>query len=206
MKPAQHTTATGFTLLELLVAIAIFSFLATATFTAINQIVIAREIVDERSVLMSDLQRTVRLLNTDFSQLHPRSVRDELGRDRIAALSSDPSEDFSIQLSRDGWRNPARSPRGTLQRVQYRLDENTLIREYWPVMDHMLGDEPRSVELLQNVDEIEIAFMNESGEWEQNWPPADDSERIQARLPVAVRYKFTIANFGVVERLIETPR
>jgi general secretion pathway protein J len=197
----------GFTLLELLVAMAIFSFLSTAMYTGIRQVVLQREVLLEQMDSLKRLQRAVRYLNNDFSQLHPRDVRDELGRDRVAALSSDPSQDFALQLSRDGWRNPALAARGTLQRVQYRLDEETLIREYWPAMDNVLGTEPRELELLTDVEKFEIAYLDSALEWVPDWPPASLEEPIPgqpiASLPKAIRYKLTLTSFGEIERLVE---
>lgn len=204
----------GFTLIELLVAIAVFSFLATAMYTGVRQIVIEREILLERTAELNQLQRAVRYLQTDLSQLHPRSVRDELGRDRIAAIANDPSQDFSLQLSRDGWRNPALAPRGSLQRVQYRLEDEALIREHWPVMDRLLGDEPRQITLIEGVEKMEIAYLDNSLEWQPNWPPpttaagpaANAGPAGPAPLPRAIRYRITLESYGEIERLVEVVR
>lgn len=200
----------GFTLLELLVAMAIFSFLSAAMYTGIRQIVLEREVLVEQMESLTRLQRTVRYLNSDFSQLHPRDVRDELGRDRIAALSSDPSQDFAVQLSRDGWRNPALAARGTLQRVQYRLDEEILVREYWPAMDNVLGAEPRELELLTDVEKFEIAYLDGNQEWVPDWPPVSVEDSIPgdpgAGLPTAIRYRLTSTAWGEIERLVEVVR
>jgi general secretion pathway protein J len=198
----------GFTLIELMIAIAIFSFLATAMYTGIRQIVAQREILLQRTTELNNLQRAVRYLNTDFTQLHPRDVRDELGRDRVAALSSDPSQEFALQLSRDGWRNPAQAARGSLQRVQYRLEDEVLIREYWPVMDHMLGAEVRQLELLKDVEKFEIAYLDKSLEWQMDWPPAANTGQTTSTtsLPVAIRYRLTLKGFGEIERLVELPQ
>ncbi|MGI9289650.1 MAG: type II secretion system minor pseudopilin GspJ [Gammaproteobacteria bacterium] len=202
----------AFTLIELLVAMAIFSFLATAMFTGIRQIVLEREILVAQVESLIALQRTVRYLNNDFSQLHPRDVRDELGRDRIASLSSDPSQDFAVLLSRDGWRNPAEAPRGTLQRVQYRLEDETLIREYWSSMDNVLGVKPRSIELLEGIESLEIAYLTDELEWIPDWPPADFVNTPDPTtgepppgpgLPKAIRYRLTLQDFGEIERLVE---
>jgi general secretion pathway protein J len=204
---AGHTykSRNGFTLIELLVAMAIFSFLATAMYTGIRQIVLAREIILARTTELHQLQRTIRYLNTDFAQLHPRDVRDELGRGRLAALVSDPSQELGLELSRDGWRNPALAARGSLQRVQYRLEDETLIRKYWPVMDRLLGAEARELELLKNVEKFEISYLDEAQVWQPNWPPNNVQPGLTL-LPIAVRYRLTIKEFGEIERLVEVPR
>lgn len=205
MTGQTYKSRNGFTLIELLVAMAIFSFLATAMYTGIRQIVLEREIILARTTELHQLQRTIRYLNTDFAQLHPRDVRDELGRGRLAALVSDPSQDFGLELSRDGWRNPALAARGSLQRVQYRLENETLIRKYWPVMDRLLGAEARELELLNNVEKFEIAYLDEALEWQTDWPPSNAQPGLTL-LPIAVRYRLTLKEFGEIERLVEVPR
>ena len=200
---------TGFTLIELLVAIAIFGFLATTMYTGIRSVVIQRELVLESTNELNELQRAIRFLQTDLSQLHPRSVRDELGRGRIAAIINDPSEEFQLQLSRDGWRNPAFARRGSLQRVQYRLEDDVLIREHWPVMDSLLGDEPRELELISGVEKFEIAYLDEALEWQPDWPPAQQTGGAPVTtddLPRAIRYRITLETYGEIERLVEVTR
>jgi general secretion pathway protein J len=196
----------GFTLIELLAAMAIFSLLAVAMYGGTQFVMLEREIIMERQGFLRELQRAVRYLNDDLSQLQNRPVRDELGRDYIAALSAQPGLDYVLELSRDGWRNPAQSARGTLQRVQYRLEEETLIREYWPVMDRILGMEGREQELISGVDEFVIAFLDESGEWQESWPVATTGSGQAAPLPVAVRYRLETQSFGEIERLVQITR
>jgi len=195
----------GFTLIELLAAMAIFSLLAVAMYGGVQWVVLEREIVMERQKELHDLQRSVSYLNDDFGQLQPRDVRDELGRDVAPALWTEPGRDFIVELSHDGWRNPAGAPRGTLQRVQYRLEEDTLVREYWPVMDRVLGMDGRVQELLNGVDEFEIEYLDESGEWQQTWPPLSSATPAPGSLPLAIRYRLETRAFGEIIRLVEIP-
>ncbi len=196
----------GFTLVELLVAIAIFTFLATAMYGGTRWIMDEREIVTERATELERLLRAVRLIHTDFAQAWPRSVRDELGRGQIAALLTDRSAGLSIALTRNGWRNPeARANRGHFQRVQYRYDDDatTLYRETWPVLDRVLGADPAEETLLEDVTTFEIEFLDDGGNWLQDWPAADST--ILTTMPRAIRYRLETVSFGIVERLVEIP-
>jgi len=220
-KTALH----GFTLIELLAAMAIFALLAVMMYGGTQWIMLEREIILERQDELQDLQRTVMLLNNDFSQTQLRPVRDELGRGIAAALLAEPGSDYIVELSHDGWRNPAGMPRGTLQRVQYRLEEVedtgfedqdsfadddeerlVLVREYWPVMDRPLGMEGRVEELLTGITEFEIEYMDESQEWQPTWPPLSAVSEDPFGLPLAVRYRLQPRSFGEIQRLVEIPR
>jgi general secretion pathway protein J len=206
--PFTYRKIQGFTLIELLAAMAIFSLLAVAMYGGVQWVILEREIIIERQTELHDLQRSVAYLNDDFGQLQPRAVRDSLGRDSSPALSANPGTDFIVELSHDGWRNPAGATRGTLQRVQYRLEENMLVREYWPVMDRVLGMEGRIQELLDGVDEFEIEYMDSGGDWQPNWPPLSTAEAETGgvnSLPMAVRYRLETRAFGEIIRLVEIP-
>ena len=107
-----------------------------------------------------------------------------------------------LRFSREGWRNPAGLPRSTIQRVQYRLDEETLIREHWRVLDRTLASEPVTLELLEGVTELEFEYLDYSDQWQTQWPPVKPGGETEL-WPRAVRINLTLKNAGVVQRLIE---
>jgi general secretion pathway protein J len=195
----------GFTLIELIAAMAIFSLLAVAMYGGTQWVMLEREIILERQGELHQLQRSVRYLSDDFAQLQNRAVRDELGRDSLAALLIDPANQFLVELTHDGWRNPAGFRRGSLQRVQYRLEDDVLIREYWPVLDRVLGMEGRIQELMSGVEKVEFEFLDAGSKWQDDWPPLQ-SDEADAGLPIAIRYRLTTAAFGEITRLVEVPR
>jgi type II secretion system protein J len=82
------------------------------------------------------------------------------------------------------------------------------VREYWPVMDRVLGMEGRIQELLDGVDEFEIEYMDSGGDWQPNWPPLSTAEAETGgvnSLPMAVRYRLETRAFGEIIRLVEIP-
>ena len=92
---------------------------------------------------LQQLQRALRLITADLAEASPRLVRDELGSGNQPPFATGINANELLVLTRDGWRNPfAIQPRGTLQRVQYRLENGKLLREYWRVIDRTLT-EPR---------------------------------------------------------------
>lgn len=195
----------GFTLLELLVAIAIFAIMAALGGISLEAVVTQQAIANENYRQLKSLQRSVQILCDDLYQLQPRGVRDVLGQHYELPLIADGRGMYLLRLSRAGWRNPAGFSRGTLQRVQYRLNDGALIREYWPVLDPVLAMEPIEEVLLENVALVKFEFLdieNAQPEWEPVWPPL----RIDASdWPKAVRFAIEIDGFGRIERLIEVP-
>ena len=195
----------GFTLIELLIAMALFVLLSAAMYGGTQWIMEERDIVRQRSGQLHDLQRTVRLLQTDMSQAWPRSVRDELGRGQVPALLTERSPDILVVLTRSGWRNPTGKNRANLQRIRYRYDaeEQILYRETWPVLERVLGAEPREQVLLEQVQEFEIEFLDADGNWTPDWPASGTGGL--TIMPRALRYRLDTPAFGLVERLVEIP-
>ena len=193
----------GFTLLELLVAMAIFALISAMALGGLSTVLTQQALAREDMLRLRDLQRTVQLLTSDFSQLHPRVVRDTLGRATEPYLVTYGAGEFSVRLTRGGWRNPAGLPRGTLQRVQYRIEDNELLREYWPVMDSPLGMEPRSQTLLTDVEAFELEYLDNELKWNEEWPPLEQADNPSPQRPRAVRLRLELGDWGEIERLVE---
>jgi general secretion pathway protein J len=197
------TSSRGFTLIELLVAMTIFAVISALALGGLNTVITQQTLAKEQIVALGNLQRAVRMITDDFAQLNPRYVRDELGRASEPPLVTDSLDENIVRLSRSGWRNPIPLSRGTLQRVQYRLDEEELIREYWLVMDHSLGAEPRSRVLLENVRSIEIEYLSADSVWHQAWPPLTQNPASAFAYPGAVRITLDLADWGEIVRVVD---
>jgi general secretion pathway protein J len=201
----------GFTLLELLVAMAIFAIIGAMALGGLNAVVGQEIQTRAQAERLATLQRALRLMATDFGSADPRYIRDVLGTEHENPLQAEGRGDFLIRLTRGGWPNPALLPhRGTLQRVQYRLEDGKLLREYWPVLDiGALGQPARSEELLTGVNDVKLLFYDTTqgtGEWVQQWPPLRTAGGTAAGRPGAIQVTLDLDDWGEIERLIEVPR
>lgn len=200
--PAPHC---GFTLVELLVSLAIFAILSVLAYGGYNNSVKQNEIARTSMQRLESLQTTMRLLTQDFEQLSPRPVRDVLGDGRLPALLADRRDQNIVSLTRAGWTNPAGLPRPTLQRVSYLLDEDgKLIRQHYNVLDATLANEPVKRELIDRVKSVRLRYMDGQKEWQEQWPPLNSLPTALARgRPVAVEIKIELEDIGEITRIIE---
>lgn len=199
---SRHTS--GFTLIEVLVALAVFAIMAALAYGALSQTLLSAEILGDRMDRLQALQRTMRIISEDFQQLAPRPVRDEIGDGFGPALDTDFNSGFALELTHGGWNNPIALPRGTMQRSAYRIEEDELIRYHWRVLDRTFSNQPVSVALIDGVESVVFLFMQADGEWTEQWPPANQSGPLGARLrPRAVRIVLTLENEGEITRLLE---
>jgi general secretion pathway protein J len=155
---------------------------------------------------LREVQRAMHLLASDFRTAAPRPVRETIGDGYRAALMRDPNSAALIEFSRAGWPNGAGMPRGTVQRVSYRLEERKLIREHWNVTDATLASPPVTRELLQEVESVTVRYMNNGREWVAEWPPVGSPAELGSRMrPLAVEVTIVLADYGELRRIIEVP-
>lgn len=138
----------GFTLLELLVALAVFAVLATLAYGSLARVLEARDRLAARADALGRLQRVHGQLARDCSALVARPVRDELG-DPEPALRRAP--DGSLELTHGAFANPLDQPRAQLQRVRWQVREGVLYRDAWPVLDRVPGTRPQAQRMLDDV-------------------------------------------------------
>jgi general secretion pathway protein J len=88
MSRNRHARAHGFTLIELIVALFITAIIFTVGYGGINQALRHHEQLKEHQARLSEVQNAVRVMVQDFSQLSARPVRDPLGQNWLASLTT----------------------------------------------------------------------------------------------------------------------
>lgn len=191
--------AGGFTLLELLVAIAVFAVVATLAYGGLASVLEAREETAAGAARLRALQQTFLMLQRDLDQVQARGIRDEYG-DGKPALHGGPDW---LEFSRGGWSNPADQPRSQLQRVAYALREHRLIRAHWQVLDRAQDSAPYEAPLLEQARALRLRFLDANHEWQEQWPPLSQREASAAQetLPRAVEFTVELEHWGEVTRL-----
>lgn len=192
----------GFTLLELLVAMVLFAILGAMAFGGYLNAQQQNEALNRVTARTRELQMAVHLLVSDIEQAQPRPVREPIGDGQRPALAS--GNGAVLELTRGGYPNGAGLPRGTLQRVTYRIEGTTLIRESGVAIDATPATAPIRRELLKNLRSVRLRFMDAARNWQDTWPApnAPPEQRLRAR-PLAVEVTLDIEDFGTLVRLVE---
>ena len=193
----------GFTLIEVLVALAVFGVLSALAYMALAQTLDNSDMLNERMDRLQAIQRTVSYLSTDLLQAAPRPVRDELGQSQ-PALRSSFAADFALELTHGGWPNAAGVPRSTQQRSAYRIEDDELVRYHWNVLDRTPNNLPVATILLTEIDSLTFRFMLDSGDWSDQWPPLAAGAASNSKLlPRAVEITLALPDEGELKRIVE---
>lgn len=206
MRPIKHV---GFTLLELLVALFVSAVMFTIGYAGIAAAARNRATVQEAQQSLSDMQRAVRVISTDLSQINPRPIRDELGRSVAGAIIVAPGTPSPIAFTRGGRPALAHHARGSLQRIEYLVENATLVRISWQMLDRAQGSAASRRVLMRGVRGLRFRFLDERGEWREDWPPtmttnSGDRALLRSR-PRAIEVTLVTESQGEIRRVIEVP-
>ncbi len=200
----------GFTLIELLVAVFITAILFAIGYGAVNQAVKNREALEQQQERLLAVQTTLRTIAQDVNQLALRPIRNPNGNDLLPVLEATGSDQKRlVELTRNGWANPAGVQRPALQRVVYLFENNKLRRQYWPVLDPLLSTEPITKDLCTGVKSVTFRYMDVGRNWRDTWPPATavaNAGQLNLRLrPVAIEVTLELNDWGKIVRVLEVP-
>ena len=194
----------GFTLLELLVALAIFGLLATMSYSGLRTILEQQAGTAAAAARLAELQKIYMLMQRDIEQAVDRPVRDEYGDEQPALAGGD-----VLQLTRGGWSNPAARARSSLQRVGYAFEDDQLVRYSWSVLDRAQDSEPLRQPLTDSIEQLQLRYLAASNEWREQWPdtaPDTESETPPSKLPRAVEVTLDHTQFGQLVWLFQLPQ
>jgi general secretion pathway protein J len=204
------TRQSGFTLLELLVAMAIFALMAAMAYGGLNNILNEDKATNEHASRLAALQKTFLWLGRDIVQAVNRPIRDEFGDTQLALLGVEIGQ-YQLQLTRAGWRNPAGRARSNLQRVAYGVHDGKLIRYYWNVLDRAQDSKPIETVLLDGVIRMELRFLSAQGSvqgdsgWSNDWPSTSLGAQPTSDMPRAIEVTLETEAEGRITRLFRVP-
>lgn len=180
----------GFTLLELLIAMAVFAIMAVMAYAGLKTVIDTQQATRARAAQIRELQQTLQLMNEDFLQVAPRTVRDELG-DAEPALRGGPGGNTVLSLTRLKPELLTRGEHNRLQRIAYQFEGGGLYRLVWNTLDRTQQSQPKCKKLLE-AEGIEIRFWDT--EWTSGWPVAGGA------IPKAMEVIFQLNGLGQVRR------
>ncbi len=188
----------AFTLLEMLVALAVFAVASAIAYSGLNAVASTKSSLDQEIRFWRELGQVFDRMEIDFTQTLPHLLRADNGEwSPPLRAGSTESGGFLIELARaDGERPPVR--------VVYRCAGGVLSLRVGPI-DASAGDFGAPVAapvypLLANVDDCDAALLDANNAWRSLWP--EDQSPVRPR---AIRIRLALAGRGKFERVYYLP-
>lgn len=192
----------GFTFLEMLLAMLLFSMVGLASVAVLSSVTNSDEASQRAMQQLQQLQRAMMMLERDFMQISARYVRIEGDPPKQERLWGEQyllgSEQHGVSFTQQGWRNPGMIlPRSELQAVAYRVQQGELQRLFTLYVDAVNNTEPQQQVLLEGVESFEVRYLLDD-KWEERWH--------NEFFPQAVKVTITQQNLGELERIFMLPQ
>ena len=171
--------ASGFTLLEVMIAISITALIGISSTSLLSNIIESKKITDIRSEQLTTLQRFNQFVSRDVEQIINRGIRDQYGDPQPSIILD--GTDYLAEWTRLGWRNNPNDTNGRaiMQRVAFQVfdiqeeeceqakqrlqdwgnlepEGFCLVRYFWPVLDRSGDTEAKTQIVLDLVESLEI--------------------------------------------------
>ncbi len=143
----------AFTLIEVVVAVAIFAVISSIIFPALIQFLDARERVMERSQKITEVQKFFLYLERDLRFASNRLGKDEYGDPLDSALTV--NDDGLLELTAL-YPDTRLLGLGVPRRVRWALEDEKLVRTQYPVMDPDGDTRFSQREFLSEVRDVDI--------------------------------------------------
>ena len=189
----RRVSESGFTLVEMLIALVIFGMITAAGVTLLTLTVRTQETSERLLETLGTLRRTGALLNADLAQAAPRIHRNGDGQPVAAFTGGNGGDALLLAFVRRGWEDES-AFRSSLQRVEYRLRDGRLERWRYDAVDG--AGHAVAMPLLEGVRRVQLRYRDRDGSWRDRWDPTDP-----ARLPAAIELVSDSAGQGVVRQL-----
>lgn len=184
----------GFTLIELVVAMAIFAMLAAAGWKVFDGLMKTRERATLQAERLSNWQMTYGQMLRDMSQVTARPIQTAQGPQ--AALLSDGQ---TLSFTRTGRIDPRIGQLDGLERVRYEIQNNELVRLSLSQPDQWGVTPPMRQVMLKDVTDWQVEALNPDSspiwpslELTQNTPTTDGTAVAEGetRLPRGIQLSF----------------
>ena len=195
----------GLTLIELLVAIAVFAVVSAIMYGSLTQILENRDRVLAEQDFWRAFALSFREIDDDLGQARNRPIRDGYGVTQLAFRGEpvDPraSARASLAFTRAGVPVIGAGARSDFERVGYQLRDGRLLRLTWPVLDRAPQTKPIESVLIDGIEDMRLRFFDGRA-WSDHWPPAAQSDP----LPRGVEITLTLKHRGSFTRVLAVGR
>ncbi len=189
--------AGGFTLLELIVAVAVFALVAVMAQAGLRQVIADADALRAAGERQREVQLLLLQLERELGQVLARPVRSAYGEERAAMLGRADGLEYSTLAFVDGARLAP-------QRHALSLRGRDLLLTRQTRLDAGPGTPTVAQVLNSEVEAMSLSYLGSDGERHTRWPPLR-GESEPGQLPRAVSLRLRLAGLGEIERLIELP-
>ena len=163
LKVKEQKQLQGFTLVELLVALFVFSLISAFAYRAVNTLVKTGDAMEIEMAALTSAQRAIQSMERDLRQ---KSVQVVASTEAEPVVTAD-----KTQLDLTLLANSSTTTKQVLKHIRYSLKDKALIRETWNNNKETSAAPDDTSTLLKKVAALEITALDQAASTTSNsWP------------------------------------
>jgi general secretion pathway protein J len=191
----ENKKAAGFTLLEILIALFIFTVLSMMLASTLHNVINLQSHVEANATRLRKLQIGLLIFSRDIQQAVNRPVLNSFGKEENAFIGTPQSFTFThAGVATQAGDSTGAGIQSTLQRTRYMWSSHVLWRMTWETLDQTPESRPHSRSLLADVTDVHFQYLDKEGHFLNRWQE-------KQQLPRAIRLFLTISNWGKLSQL-----
>jgi general secretion pathway protein J len=221
--PRLKKVVLGLTLLEVLIALSVFSIIGVASYRVLISVIATQQTTEKHSFKLNRLQKAMNIIDRDLQQLVQRDIRTRLepnsteDKKDAASLMVGGTNSYLIEFTRGGRRNPLKLSRSALQRVAYDIgahpesgiesssyfqdEARYLRRHYWSTLDRFSDSRPITQALLPGITSLKLTVIDSDTIQHNTWPPIQSTKQKVQVPPIALQLIIEHETQGEISRL-----
>jgi general secretion pathway protein J len=193
----------GYTLIEVIVALAIFAIVSTMTAGVMLQAFETKKRLAAQTDVFNELHVIVTLMRRDIAQITNRAIRGSEGRLYPPFIG----ESNYTEFTRSGYVNPNGVLQSSgLKRVAYLCGHGQLTRRSWAAVDSPSRKDITDQVMLEHLKHCSLAYFSKSHEHMPSWRPyAASQEQKSTFIPAAIELSIELERYGAATFLFPIP-
>lgn len=188
--------AHGFTLLEILIALLIFTIIAMLATGVLHTVIKAYDGTETKANRLTELQIALLLLSHDVPQSVDRPIINAIGKEDAAFIGT-PRGFTLTQLSLANANSLLNLKHNPLQRKGFYWYKEKLWRVSWPALDQPPKIKAKSSILINDVSFASFSYLDSQRKMHDSWPVDTDPHH---PLPQAVQIEMTLKGWGKISQ------
>ena len=189
-------TMCGYTLIEIMVALAVFAILSAMTASSMHHAFNIKERVNAQANQLNTLQLAISLFTQDTEQVIDRPI---VGNE-MRSFPPFVGESHYLELTRGGSVNPNEiEHRSTLKRIAYLCKENKLIRRSWASLDTPQRNQYHDAIILEKLNGCSFSYIAANKQTLNEWHDyAVQQNQNKESFPSAIQLNVSLDHWGKI--------
>lgn len=192
-KPMHSRHQSGLTLLELLIAVAVFSLLSVLVYGGLGNLITQQNKVQAKQQALMQIQTAAQQISQDIAGLIPKSVINPDGQlepSIYATNTNQTSLTSHVAFALDNRFS------NHLQRINYYVKDGVLWRSYQPINLSQALMPARARAILHDVRQISWHFIDHQGNTTSQWPVHHNDHMA---LPISIGVDIQTASYDTIK-------